>query len=83
MGDRTLSRWQITLRLGTVVCETVSSATTRVAREGVLRISTGSLAIGAMVLVSLVTADRIPAHTHRLLVRLHSPEPDAAVPSGR
>ena len=32
------------------------------------------LAIGTMVAVSLATADRIPAHTHRLLVRLHSPE---------
>ena len=34
------------------------------------------VAVGTMVVVSLATRDRVPPHTHRLLVRLHSPEPD-------
>ena len=32
------------------------------------------LALGTMVVVSLLTRDRIPAHTGRFLVRLHTPE---------
>jgi hypothetical protein len=32
------------------------------------------------VLVSLATREQVPAHTHRLLVRLHSPEPDLVGP---
>lgn len=33
------------------------------------------LAFATMFLVSLATGDRVPAHTTRLLVRLHTPEP--------
>ncbi|SDK01921.1 Na+(or H+)/acetate symporter ActP [Nocardioides sp. YR527] len=41
------------------------------------------LSFAVMILVSLTTSARIPAHTTRLLVRLHTPEPTLASPDRR